>query len=126
MNESGIFARKLVEQYKVNTADLWIIHDDLDIKLGYYKIQKGRGPKDHNGILSIEKELGSKDFWRVRVGIENRKTILNSKLQIMNERKTPGDAYVLQDFTKEEKGIIDGVIRKVVKELIRRIMNNEP
>src|SRR3972149_1266470 len=72
MNDSGVFVNKLVEQNMVKTSDLWVIHDDLDIPLGSYKIQKGKGPKLHNGINSIEKELASEDFWRVRVGVENR------------------------------------------------------
>src|SRR3990172_6433738 len=72
MNESGEFMNKLVEQYHLKPSDLWVIHDDLDIALGSYKIQKGKGPKLHNGVNSIERELGTDEFWRVRVGVENR------------------------------------------------------
>ena len=50
MNDSGVFVKKLVNQYKVDLSDLYVIHDDLDIKLGEYKIQLGHSPKDHNGI----------------------------------------------------------------------------
>jgi PTH1 family peptidyl-tRNA hydrolase len=106
MNNSGIFVKKLVEQYRLNLSDLWVIHDDLDIPLGSYKIQKGKGPKLHKGILSIEKELGTDEFWRVRIGVDNR---LGDK--------TPGEQYVLQDFTKEEKDILNKAIEEVVGEL---------
>lgn len=109
MNESGNFVKKLVEQYKVNTSDLWIIHDDLDIKLGYYKIQFGKGPKVHNGILSVEKELGSSELWRVRIGIDNR--------QAEPFDFARGKEYVLQNFTDEEKAVLDKVIDEICKKL---------
>ncbi|MGA3291554.1 MAG: aminoacyl-tRNA hydrolase [Candidatus Microgenomates bacterium] len=107
MNESGSFVKNLIEKYKLDPSDLYIIHDDLDIPLGSFKIQFGIGPKIHNGVNSVEQELGTKDFWRVRVGIENRATDSNIS----------GEEYVLQDFTDDEKKIIDGVISEVCKKL---------
>lgn len=119
MNESGKSVGKLVSQFGVKTSDLWVIHDDLDINLGSYKIQKGRGPREHGGLLSIEKKLKTRDFWRVRVGIENRK-ISNSKSKIP---KISGEEYVLQDFTDEERKVLKKVIEEVVKDLLERVAN---
>lgn len=110
MNESGSVVKKLTEKYKVDPEDLYVIHDDLDIPLGSYKIQKGRGPKDHKGILSIERELETSDFWRVRVGIDSR--------GMDNELRTKGEDYVLQDFTDEELK----KLRKVIKDLTKKFM----
>ncbi|HKB88074.1 MAG TPA: aminoacyl-tRNA hydrolase [Patescibacteria group bacterium] len=107
MNDSGTFVKKLVDQQKVDLADLYIIHDDLDIPLGSFKIQFGRGPKDHNGILDIENKLGTKDFWRVRIGIDNRP----------RDFKPMGEVYTLENFTDEEKQILE----KVIKEISRRL-----
>ncbi len=72
MNDSGIAVKKLVDAYKIDPKDVYIIHDDLDIALGEFKIQVGKGPKVHNGIKSVEEELGTKEFGRIRIGIENR------------------------------------------------------
>ncbi|MEJ2347711.1 MAG: aminoacyl-tRNA hydrolase, partial [Patescibacteria group bacterium] len=72
MNSSGKAVKKILDHFKIKTSDLWVIHDDLDIPLGDFKIQKGKGPKLHKGVMSIEKELNKSDFWRVRVGVENR------------------------------------------------------
>lgn len=108
MNNSGTAVKKIMNFYKLNIDDLVVVHDDLDIRLAEYKIQKGVGPKVHNGLTSVEERLGTKDFWRVRVGVDNRP---------VGEARTPGDEYVLADFTSEEKEIIEGVIEKVVKEL---------
>ncbi len=120
MNASGEAVVALASFYKIPADNIFVIHDDLDIRLGEYKIQKGIGPKLHNGVASIEEKLDTKDFWRVRIGIENRKPILNYKLQMLNEKQTKilGIDYVLQDFTNEEKRILGQVIEKVTKELV--------
>lgn len=97
MNNSGIAVKSCVTRYTLNvTRDLIIVHDDLDIPLGKFHIQKGVGPKLHNGIDSIEKEIGTKDFWRVRIGVDNRDP----------KNRIDGEAYVLQDFQPEEKKIV--------------------
>ncbi|MEK7498092.1 MAG: aminoacyl-tRNA hydrolase [Patescibacteria group bacterium] len=108
MNESGKSVKSLLSKYS-NTSlqDLYIVHDDLDIKLGEYKIQFGRGPKDHNGIKDIEAKLGTSDFWRVRVGVDNREP----------NNRIPGEDYVLEDFTEEERKIVDSVIDEICKKL---------
>jgi PTH1 family peptidyl-tRNA hydrolase len=107
MNDSGSFVKKTVNQYKIDLSDLYIVHDDLDIPFGKFKIQLGHGPKDHNGILDIEEKLGTKDFWRVRVGIDNRPF----------DNKPMGEVYTLEDFTTDEREILDKVIKEICKKL---------
>ena len=102
--------RKLIDHYKIKMPNLWVVHDDLDIALGEYKIQKTKGPKEHKGVKSIENFVGNKNFWRVRIGIENR-----FKNQIL------GEDYVLQDFTNKEVEIINSVIDKIIGELIDKL-----
>lgn len=110
MNESGIAVSSLYKFYKISNSDLYVIHDDLDIKLGEYKIQLGKGPKIHNGLLSIYEKLGTNTFWHVRVGIENREMNGTSKIS--------GEAFVLQDFSETEKSLINDVIDKAVSEML--------
>lgn len=123
MNTSGESVAKLVNYYKINLSDLWVIHDDLDIILGQYKIQLGVGPKVHFGINSIEEKLGAKDFWRVRVGIDNRgskganKYQLSINTDVQSGSKVAGEEYVLQKFREDEKEIVEGVIDKIIREL---------
>lgn len=107
MNSSGIAVKKLTTHYQLLTTNLYIIHDDLDIKLGEYKIQKGRGPKDHKGVNSIEDSLGKTDFWRIRIGVENRKP----------DKEISGEEYVLQEFDDDELVIIKKVADKVIEDL---------
>lgn len=115
MNESGIFVKKLSSNYNLPTTDLYIVHDDLDIKLGEYKIQLGHGPKDHNGIKSVDKALGTDEYWHVKVGVDNRPERMGLPT---SAKATAGEKYVLQNFTDEEKAILDNVISSVIKRLI--------
>ncbi len=106
MNKSGVSIKKVMNFYKIKLEDLWVIHDDLDIELGKFKIQMGKGPKKHNGVLSVETELGAKDFWRVRIGVENRQ-----------DKRIPGEKYVLMKFSEDEKKRLMKVIEEVVEEI---------
>lgn len=111
MNDSGVAVSKLCQFYKIKYEDLYIVHDDLDIKIGNFKIQYGKGPKVHNGLKSVEEKLGSDQFFNVRVGVENREVRGNGGI--------PGVVYSLQDFTDSERKIVDEVIAKIVDELMR-------
>lgn len=109
MNESGRAVRKVLDFYKLGIKDVAIIHDDLDIDLGEYKIQKGIGPKVHNGVTSVEECLGSKDFLRVRIGINNRDK---------NSFGGSGADYVLSKFTADEEEIMNDTIEEAMDELV--------
>lgn len=117
MNKSGIAVKSLTTHYSLPTTHLFIVHDDLDIPLGKYRIDLGRGPKLHNGLTSIEANLKSKDFWRVRIGVDNRQGLIGEA----GRRIEPGEEYVLQDFKKEEKEVIDNLFPEIFKELVKKI-----
>jgi PTH1 family peptidyl-tRNA hydrolase len=115
MNESGKEIEKILKKLQVTSykiQDIFIVHDDLDIPLGKFRIDFAKGPRLHNGIKSIEETLKTKDFWRIRIGIDNR-------------QKTgwiDGEAYVLQDFLPEEREILEKeVFGKIVKKLFEMI-----
>lgn len=113
MNDSGEAVSSLFNFYKISGEDLFVAHDDLDLKLGEYKIQFSVGPELHKGILSIDKLLGTDKYWRVRLGVDNRTT--NSS------QKIPGEDYVLQDFNAKERKIIDKAIIDVVSKLSEKL-----
>lgn len=107
MNDSGTSVEKILSKNHVSTENLYIIHDDLDLPLGSWKIQYAKGPKDNGGINSIEQVLGTENFWRIRIGIDNRNP----------EKRISGEDYVLQDFNQEEKNILDKVIDEICRKL---------
>ena len=117
MNRSGVAVNKYLKKWKGPTLpfslpNLYVVHDDLDIELGKFKISFGKGPKVHNGLKSIYEQLGTKDFWHVRVGIDNR---------MKTGFRGTGEEYVLQNFRPEEREIIKKVIDKVVVEVKKEV-----
>lgn len=69
MNESGREVKKLLDELKISFDNLIVLHDDVDLKLGQFKLQKGRSSAGHKGVESIIGALGTKDFWRLRIGV---------------------------------------------------------
>ncbi|MFH1188121.1 MAG: aminoacyl-tRNA hydrolase [bacterium] len=107
MNLSGQSVSAIMSFYKINPEDLVVIHDDLDIELGEFKIQKNRSSAGHNGVQSIIDSLGTKDFTRVRIGIKNSKSEINLS----------AEKFVLDKFNKDELEIIGEVIKKTLHNL---------
>ena len=114
MNLSGVSVSSLMSYYKIKTDDIIVFHDDLDIALGKYKIEFGHGPKMHNGITSIEQSIHTQDFWRVRIGIDARNS----------ENKIKGIDYVLQNFSNEERVILNDTFSILLENIINKKIIN--
>ncbi|MFH2057290.1 MAG: aminoacyl-tRNA hydrolase [Pseudomonadota bacterium] len=98
MNLSGLSIHKFASFYKIEAADIMIVHDDMDLEFGKIKIVKSRGHGGHNGVRSIIDTFGKKDFIRIRVGVGHPGTLKNVT------------GYVLGEFTPDETKIIDQVV----------------
>lgn len=114
MNKSGDAVRKIVSHYKLQASKtLIIIHDDLDIPFGKFKIQT-QGPKAHNGLSDIQNKLSSMDFLRVRIGVDNR----------LAENRMNGEEYVLQNFTPEEQMQLPELFKKIEERFTAFLQSN--
>jgi peptidyl-tRNA hydrolase, PTH1 family len=91
MNESGGPVSALLKYYSTDLDHLVVVHDELDIPSGVVRVKRGGGEGGHNGLRSVTKSLGSKDFLRVRVGIGRPPG-----------RMEPAD-FVLRDFSAVEQ-----------------------
>ncbi len=89
MNNSGIAVSKIVNYYDIDLNNILIIHDDLDLEFGTYRIKYDSSSGGHNGIKSIISQLNSQEFWRLKIGISNNKKNVRD--------------YVLGKFKKLEK-----------------------
>jgi PTH1 family peptidyl-tRNA hydrolase len=69
MNESGRSVSALLRFYRIEPASMLVVHDELDLPPGTVKLKKGGGTGGHNGLTDIVEALGTKDFWRLRIGI---------------------------------------------------------
>jgi len=109
MNQSGQSVSRLIKRFNINPDDLLVIHDDLDLPPGAIRIRRGGSSGGHKGIDSIIADLDRQDFIRIRVGI-GRPTIFEDSTQNKEDEII---AYVLSDFTPEEKQVITRVIPRV-------------
>jgi peptidyl-tRNA hydrolase, PTH1 family len=91
MNESGGPVARLLSFYKIPVENLIVIHDELDIPFAEVRLKLGGGEGGHNGLRSITKSVGTRDYLRVRVGIGRPPG-----------RMDPAD-YVLHDFSGAER-----------------------
>lgn len=110
MNRVGESIAQLKRFYKISTDDIIIAHDDLDLSLGNFKIQKGRGPKIHNGVISIENHLKTDDFWRIRIGIDNRTDIRHE-----------GKDYVLSTFHQDELAKLQQTFNSILNNFMENV-----
>jgi PTH1 family peptidyl-tRNA hydrolase len=91
MNESGPPVSSLMRYYSTDLDHLVVVHDELDIPAGDIRVKRGGGEGGHNGLRSLSTSLGSKHYFRVRVGIGRPPG-----------RMDPAD-FVLRDFSPTER-----------------------
>ena len=89
---------------KINVKDVFVFHDDMDIDIGKIKVKFGGGNAGHNGIESIDKNIG-KDYSRVRIGIGRPKN------------NSTGVEHVLDNFANEEKKDMEEVNNNIINSL---------
>ncbi len=111
MNESGRIVKKIIDYFDISLDDLLIVHDDTDIILGSFKLQKNRNAAGHKGIESIINYLHSKNFWRLRIGVRNK---IEPDKKLKREKAKD---LVLEKFSKEEKEKLLEIFPKIVDTL---------
>lgn len=118
MNLSGISVKKWMEFYHLNPTNIIVIYDDMDIEPGKMKIRKKGGAGSHNGMKSVVGELGSEDFYRIRVGIGKPKTKQESISYVIG--KVPEEEYKILNKATE---LAAEAVSSIVKEGIDKAMN---
>ncbi|GGB48096.1 peptidyl-tRNA hydrolase [Flexivirga endophytica] len=103
MNESGGPVAGLMRFFKVPLEHLIVIHDELDIDFATLRLKRGGGEGGHNGLRSISKSTGSKDYLRVRVGIGRPPGRMDAA------------SYVLRDFNGTERKELDFLVPDTVE-----------
>ena len=104
MNNSGVCIKELIEYFKINVKDVFVFHDDMDIDIGKVKAKTGGGNAGHNGIDSIDKNIG-KNYSRIRIGIGRPK------------KNSTGAEHVLDNFSNDEKGNVEKVTKNITESL---------
>ena len=101
MNLSGKSLQAVKNFYKIESDDIIVVHDDIDLPFSALRFKNGGGHGGHNGLRSIDSMIG-KEYTRVRMGVG--KPVHKSQVA----------DYVLHDFSAEEQGILDGWIDHTV------------
>lgn len=113
MNNSGMAVRLLVDYYKIEPADVIIIHDELDLPLGKIKVRIGGAAAGHHGVESVIKALGTDKFIRVRLGIGNLKTKSAERKAV----HVSAEKFVLEPFMHSEKSQVKHMLKQAIKSL---------
>lgn len=101
INCSGEVIKEYIDYYKINIKDILIIHDELDLNLGKYKLKISGGNAGHNGLKNIDLCLNTNGYKRLRIGISNDESI-----DVID--------YVLSNFNNNETKILKEVIEKCI------------
>ena len=104
MNSSGICIRELLEYFKIESENVIVFHDDLDVEFGKIKTKFGGTSAGHNGIASIDKFIG-KDYSRVRIGIGKPQ----NKMSVSD--------FVLNDFNDDEQELLKKITNNIIESL---------
>ena len=111
MNLSGTAVRQLQSFFKTDISNLIVIHDDLDLPFGAIRLKSGGGTAGHKGLASIESNLGTTGFMRVRLGIG--KPVDKSRIE----------GYVLEPFRKEEQEVLPEVVGRAADACAEIVLN---
>lgn len=100
MNLSGRAVGAIAQFYKILPNEILVVHDELDLQPGIARLKMGGGHGGHNGLKDIIAQLGTKDFWRLRLGIGHP----GDRAQVVN--------YVLNDPGREERELIEEAMQQ--------------
>ncbi len=111
MNLSGDSARKIMDFYKVQLENVWVVSDDLDLEFGKIRVRTGGGSGGHNGLKDLIEKIGE-GFTRFRIGIKN------PMLEKMDAQK-----FVLQKFNQDESAQIPAIVQKTTELVLDGLEN---
>lgn len=111
VNLSGATVKKLKAKHKIKNEDIIIVHDDLDIEFGKFKLSFDRSSAGHKGVQSIIDALKTQKFWRLRIGIANGKLkgarAAGKVPDFVLSKFTPTEQKQLPDIFKQAHDRID-------------------
>lgn len=112
MNLSGLSVLEILNYFKINTKNIIVMHDDLDLNVGKMKIKFSGGTGGHNGIKSIDSLIGN-DYFRIKIGIGHP------------GNKDAVSQYVLNRFSSEELSLVNSLIKKITNNFFHIIKNEK-
>jgi len=118
MNNSGDAVRSIVDWYKIDLAQLFIIVDDIDLPLGKIRFRKKGSSGGHNGLKDIINKLQTENFNRIRIGIGSPP--INAKTKNLNTI-----SHVLGNISSKESSTLDKVYKQIIESITKLNDKNE-
>lgn len=112
MNESGRAVREASNFYKIGPERIIVFHDELDLPLGQVRVKKGGGHAGHNGLKSIDENIGI-EYYRIRIGISHP----GERDKVTN--------HVLSDLSKEDAEILQKILTSIAENISYLIEGDE-
>jgi PTH1 family peptidyl-tRNA hydrolase len=112
MNESGRAVREASNFYKIGPERIIVFHDELDLPFGQVRVKKGGGHAGHNGLKSIDENIGT-DYFRIRIGISHPG----------EKEKVTG--HVLGDLSKEDAETLQKILTSIAENISTLIEGDE-
>lgn len=109
MNHSGQSVGRLVDFYDLSPKDLVVIHDDIDLPLGQFKVATDSRAAGHNGVQDVINHLNTQEFKRIRIGIRPENDELLKKIGTKD--------FVLQKFSEDEQKRLQAVFLAIIDEV---------
>jgi len=128
MNNSGMAARLLMDFYKLESDDVWIVYDELDLPLGSIKIRFGGAAAGHHGVESIMEAIDTDKFWRFRLGIGEshdkehavgRQNFRDAKEFVLDTFRS-GEAGKARELIKHASDAIQMAVEKGIEKAMNR------
>ena len=115
MNLSGESIIEVATFYKIKPEEIMVIHDELELALGFVSLKWSGGLGGHNGLRSTKAVLNTPDFWRIRFGIGRPD---NPNIGVAD--------YVLSRFTDEQQALMQNVFSQTNLLLVKVLLSKEP
>lgn len=121
MNQSGTPVQEALAYFKIPSDHLVVLHDDSDLQLGDWKLEYGRGAAGHHGVESVIAALGTKNFWRGRIGIRPPEP---------EDRRRKAEEFVLKTISSEDDLILVKTLEALGEAVLKlqfptKVMENE-
>ncbi len=120
MNKSGGAVARLARYYKIRPEEILVIHDELDFDFGVVRLKKAGGHAGHNGLRDIIQQLGSRDFYRLRVGIGRPPTgweVADYVLSALSAQELQEIEQQAEDFSDCFADLVSGDVSRVMTEI---------
>ncbi len=102
MNRSGEAVQPIAAYYRIPAGKILVLHDELDLPFGRMRLKKGGGNAGHNGLASLQQQMGTPDFYRLRLGIGKAAGF-------------SGTSFVLGRFSPDQRIGLDAVLDATVR-----------